>query len=110
MYFCALASLDTLCQHANVGVMLYHAIMPQPADIPVHVRNLALDISIVSSLHPSTLCEARTMAGAVFEAMESKKHYARFEVEKHKIFWHREQVTARRAIYLLKSIEPNLCD
>ena len=44
-----------------------------------HGRPVALDISVVSPLNPSTLAEARATVGAVLEAMESWKHQANAE-------------------------------
>ncbi|KAL5516376.1 hypothetical protein EMCRGX_G001678 [Ephydatia muelleri] len=41
-----------------------------------HGRPVALDISVVSPLNPSTLAEAGAMVGAVLEATESRKHQA----------------------------------
>ena len=41
-----------------------------------HGRPIALDISIVSPLNPSTLAEAGATVGAVLEATESRKHQA----------------------------------
>eukprot|EP00731_Ephydatia_muelleri_P016483 Em0009g907a len=55
----------------------------RPADILVqhwnHGRPIALDISVVSPLNPSTLAEAGAMVGAVLEATESRKHQANYE-------------------------------
>ena len=52
----------------------------QPADILVqhwkYGGPIALDISVVSPLNPSTLAEA---GAAVLEAMESRKHLANYE-------------------------------
>ena len=52
----------------------------QPADILVqlwkHGRPIALDISVVSPLNPSTLAE---VGAAVLEAMESRKHLVNYE-------------------------------
>ena len=42
-------------------------------------RPVALDISVVSPLNPSTLAEAGAMGGAVLEATESRKHQANDE-------------------------------
>ena len=42
-------------------------------------RPVALDISVVSPLNPSTLAEAGAMVGAVLEATESRKHQANDE-------------------------------
>eukprot|EP00731_Ephydatia_muelleri_P029896 Em0021g419a len=57
--------------------------MSRPADILVqhwnHGRPVALDISVVSPLNPSTLAEAGEMVGAVLEATESRKHQANDE-------------------------------
>ena len=57
-----------------------------------------MDISTVSPLHPSTLCEAGAMVGAVLEAMESKKHCARLRVRREASNL-LAQVTARLAIH-----------
>ena len=42
-------------------------------------RPIALDISVVSPLNPSTLAEAGATFGAVLEATESRKHQANDE-------------------------------
>ena len=44
-----------------------------------HGRPVALDISAVSPLNPSTLAEAGAMVAAVLEATESRKHQANDE-------------------------------
>ena len=41
-----------------------------------HGRPVALDISVVSPLNPSTLAEAGATVGAVLEATERRKHQA----------------------------------
>eukprot|EP00731_Ephydatia_muelleri_P002494 Em0001g2494a len=55
----------------------------RPADILLQNWNLgrpvALDISVVSPLNPSTLAEAGATFGAVLEATESRKHQANDE-------------------------------
>ena len=71
--------------HASVQVEAGAGLFPdhsqsRPADILVQNRNLgrpvALDISVVSPLNPSTLAEAGATVGAVLEATESRKHQA----------------------------------
>ena len=44
-----------------------------------HGRPIALDISVVSPLNPSTLAEVGAMVGAVLEATERRKHQANDE-------------------------------
>ena len=74
--------------HASIEVEAGAGLFPdhsqsQPADILVTNWNLgrpvALDISVVSPLNPSTLAEAGAMVGAVLEATESRKHQANDE-------------------------------
>ena len=74
--------------HASVQVEAGTGLFPdhsqsQPADILLQNWNLgrpvALDISVVSPLNPSTLAEAGAMVGAVLEATESRKHQANDE-------------------------------
>ena len=69
--------------HASVQVEAGAGLFPdhlqsRPADILVQNWNLgrpvALDISVVLPLNPSTLAEAGVTVGAVLEAMESRKH------------------------------------
>eukprot|EP00731_Ephydatia_muelleri_P005745 Em0002g1921a len=66
----ALGSFPTILSH-------------DPADILLHNWNLgrpvALDISVVSPLNPSTLAEAGATFDAVLEATESRKHQANDE-------------------------------
>ena len=54
-----------------------------PADILMkhwnHGRPVALDISVVSPLNPSTLAEVGATVGAVLEATERRKHQANDE-------------------------------
>ena len=67
--------------NASVQVRLFpgHS-QSRPADILVQNwslgRTVALDISVVSPLNPSTLAEAGATVGAVLEATESRKHQA----------------------------------
>ena len=74
--------------HASVQVEAGAGLFPdhsqsRPADILLYNWNLgrpvALDISVVSPLNPSTLAEAGATFGAVLEAMESRKHQANDE-------------------------------
>ena len=76
------------CAHASVQVEVGAGLFPdhlqsRPADILLQNWNLgrpvALDISIVSPLNPSTLAEAGATFGAVLEATESRKHQANDE-------------------------------
>eukprot|EP00731_Ephydatia_muelleri_P005873 Em0003g121a len=87
--FCPAHSLDPLGHHAltckfEVGAGLFpdHS-QSRPANILLQNWNLgrpvALDISIVSPLNPSTLAEAGATFGAVLEATESRKHQANDE-------------------------------
>ncbi|KAL5502054.1 hypothetical protein EMCRGX_G008759 [Ephydatia muelleri] len=87
--FCPAHSLDPLGHHAltckfEVGAGLFpdHS-QSRPADILLQNWNLgrpiALDISVVSPLNPSTLAEAGATFGAVLEATESRKHEANDE-------------------------------
>ena len=71
--------------HASVQVEAGAGLFPdhsqsRPADILLQNWNLgrpvALDISVVSPLNPSTLAEAGATFGAVLEATESRKHQA----------------------------------
>ena len=71
--------------HASVQVEAGAGLFPdhsqsRPADILVQNWNLgrpvALDISVVSQLNPSTLAEAGATVGAVLKATESRKHQA----------------------------------
>ena len=71
--------------HASVQVEAGAGLFPdhsqsRPADILVQNWNLgrlvALDISVVSPLNPSTLAEAGATVGAVLAATESRKHQA----------------------------------
>ena len=71
--------------HASIEVEAGAGLFPdhsqsQPADILMkhwnHGRPIALDISVVSPLNPSTLAEAGVMVGAVLEATERRKHQA----------------------------------
>ena len=71
--------------HASVQVEVGAGLFPnhsqsRPADILLQNWNLgtpvALDISVVSPLNPSTLAEAGATFGAVLEATESRKHQA----------------------------------
>jgi hypothetical protein len=73
------------CAHASVqveaGAMPFpdHS-LSRPADILVQnsdlARLIALDITVVSLLNPSTLPEDGAMVGAVLEAGESRKQQA----------------------------------
>ena len=67
---------------AGAGLFPDHS-QSRPADILLQNWNLgrpiALDISVVSPLNPSTLAEAGAMVGAVLEATESRKHQANYE-------------------------------
>ncbi|KAL5471281.1 hypothetical protein EMCRGX_G029378 [Ephydatia muelleri] len=74
--------------HASVQVEVGAGLFPdhsqsRPADILLQNWNLgrpvALDISVVSPLNPSTLAEAGATFGAVLEATESRKHQANDE-------------------------------
>ena len=74
--------------HASVQVEVGTGLFPdhsqsRPADILLQYWNLgrpvALDISVVSPLNPSTLAEAGATFGAVLEATESRKHQANDE-------------------------------
>ena len=74
--------------HASVQVEVGAGLFPdhsqsRPADILLQNWNLgrpvALDISVVSALNPSTLAEAGATFGAVLEATESRKHQANDE-------------------------------
>ena len=74
--------------HASVQVEVGAGLFPdhsqsRPADILLQNWNLgrpvALDISVVSPLNPSTLAEAGATVGAVLEATESRKHQANDE-------------------------------
>ena len=74
--------------HAFVQVEVGAGLFPdhsqsRPADILLQNWNLgrpvALDISVVSPLNPSTLAEAGATFGAVLEATESRKHQANDE-------------------------------
>ena len=74
--------------HASIEVEAGAGLFPdhsqsRPADILVkhwnHGRPVALDISVVSPLNPSTLAEAGATVGAVLEATESRKHQANDE-------------------------------
>ncbi|KAL5487426.1 hypothetical protein EMCRGX_G020023 [Ephydatia muelleri] len=74
--------------HASIEVEAGAGFFPdhsqsRPADILVkhwnHRRPVALDISVVSPLNPSTLAEAGATVGAVLEATESRKHQANDE-------------------------------
>ena len=74
--------------HASVQVEVGAGLFPdhsqsRPADILLQNWNLgrpvALDISVVSPLNPSTLAEAGAKFGAVLEATESRKHQANDE-------------------------------
>ena len=87
------APRDTLvhflhCAHASVQVDVGAGLFPdhsqsRPAGILLQNWNLgrpvALDISVVSPLNPSTLAESRATFGAVLEATESRKHQANDE-------------------------------
>ncbi|KAL5510481.1 hypothetical protein EMCRGX_G006034 [Ephydatia muelleri] len=87
--FCPAHSLDPLGYHAltckfEVGAGLFSdPSQSRPADILLQNWNLwrpvALDISVVSPLNPSTLAEAGATFGAVLEATESRKHQANDE-------------------------------
>ena len=68
--------------HASVQVDAGAGLLPatiRSHRILVHNRDLgrpvALDISIVSTLNPSTLAEAGAMVGAVVEMTESRTHW-----------------------------------
>ena len=67
---------------AGAGLFPDHS-QSRPADILVKHWNLgspvALDISVVSPLNPSTLVEAGATVGAILEATESRKHQANDE-------------------------------
>ena len=73
--------------HASVQVEAGAGLFPdhsqsRPANILVNWnlgRPVALDISVVSPLNPSTLAEAGATDGAVLEATESRKHQANDE-------------------------------
>ncbi|KAL5486498.1 hypothetical protein EMCRGX_G018986 [Ephydatia muelleri] len=74
--------------HASVQVEVGAGLFPdhsqsRPADILLQNWNLgrpvALDISVVSPLNPSTLAEAGATFGAVLETTESRKHQANDE-------------------------------
>ena len=74
--------------HASVQVEAGAGLFPdhsqsRPADILLQNwslgRPVALDISVVSPLNPSTLAEAGATVGAVLEATESRKHQANNE-------------------------------
>ncbi|KAL5479517.1 hypothetical protein EMCRGX_G023044 [Ephydatia muelleri] len=81
--FCPAHSLEPLGHHALTGKFQVEAgaglfpghSQPRPANILVQNWNLgrpvALDISTVSPLNPSTLAEAGAMVGAVLEAKEN---------------------------------------
>eukprot|EP00731_Ephydatia_muelleri_P000820 Em0001g820a len=71
--------------HASIEVEAGAGLFPdhsqsRPADILVkhwnHGRPVALDISVVSPLNPSTLAEAGATVGAVLDATERRKHQA----------------------------------
>ena len=67
---------------AGAGLFPDHS-QSRPADILLQNWNLgrpvALDISVVSSLDPSTFAEAGAMVGAVLEARGEQKHQANDE-------------------------------